>query len=141
MAIENMISQKKAEKLISLGYCERIYTDSTFPSEEYKFMDREKGKRYKLVPLPVTDVQWEKILSIGVVPNTNEGVLPKFLKWLGIITFIAAFIAGIIVGIATGFYSFNVSSMFICWGAGFAAGIFTIWMGEVLRSLRKMQNQ
>lgn len=141
MTTESMIAQKKAEKLISLGYCEKVYTDSDYPSEEFKYKDKEKGKYFKLVPLPVTDEQFEKILAIGVIPNTNEGVLPKFFKWLGIINIGAAFIVGIIAGKVTGYYDFNASAMFIWWGAGFTAGVIEIWMGEVLRSLRKTQHQ
>lgn len=138
MTVEEMISKQRTEKLISLGYCERVYTNSDLPSSEYPHLDKSKMQCYKEVPLSVTDEQFEKIISIGTAAARTPGALPAVLNWLGIAIYLIGFIVGLIMGKNTDrYYEFSFGTMLAWWAGSLASGIVFQWMGAVLKELRK----
>lgn len=137
MNVDRLIAENKKKKLISLGYCEREYIEATISTGDYTLKDKEKGKYYKLVPLEVTDEQWAKILEIGDIRVRDAGALPSAFKWLGVITLIIAVIIGFIAAKPENYRDdFSAIILFSWWGAGAAACLTLLWMGEVLRAVR-----
>ncbi len=135
MTIEERIQNQREEKLISLGYTERVYSDSDLTTTEYPLMDRAKQKAYKEVALPVTDEQFERILAIGNITK-SAGYLPDVCKWFGIAVYAIGFICGIFMGNAMRSYDYSYGTTLVCWAGSLAIGLTFQWMGEVLRALR-----
>ena len=137
MTVEEISSKQRTEKLISLGYCERVYTNSDLPSSEYPHLDKSKMQCYKEVPLSVTDEQFEKIISIGTAATRTPGALPSVLNWLDIAIYLIGFIVGLIMGSNAHHYEFSFGTMLTWWAGSLASGIVFQWMGAVLKELRK----
>ncbi len=135
MTVEERIQKQRDEKLISLGYCKWVYSDLDYTTDEYPVRDKVNNKPCKVVALPVTDEQFERIIAIGNTKG-SAGYLPGICKWFGIAIYVIGFICGIIMGFVTGRYDFSYGTMFAYWAGSLASGLIFQWMGEVLRALR-----
>lgn len=137
MTIEEMIAKQREDKLISLGYCERVYSNTGLPDKEFPLLDRKTQRYYKEVPLSVTDEEFERILAIGEITPKVSGLLPIVLNWTGISIYVVGAIAGMIIASSAGRHgdvSFTV--LLAWWASSFLGGIGFQWMGAVLKALR-----
>ena len=55
-------------RLIRLGMCEKVYSESNIYSDEYPYEEFKTGKHYKLVPLSVTDEEYAAICRYDTAP-------------------------------------------------------------------------
>ncbi len=142
MTVQEMIDKRRKETLVSLGYYEKEYSGEAAKSDAYPMFDDDKGQSYRPVAMRVTDEQFEQILKVeSIGEKSSAGVLPKVLCWIGALIMVACFIIGA--------YSANTLSdsymvggsaftVFLIWaGAGILGGTLWIWMGEVLKVLRR----
>lgn len=137
MTIEEMIAKQRADKLISLGYCERVYSNTGLPDKEFPLLDRTTQRYYKEVPLSVTDEEFERILAIGEITPKVSGLLPRILDWTGISVYVIGAIAGAIIASSAGRYGdFSFAVLLAWWAGSFLSGITFQWMGAVLKALR-----
>lgn len=59
-------------RLIRLGMCEKVYSESNVYSEEYPYEEFKTGKHYKLVPFSVTDEEYAAICRYDTAPVTRR---------------------------------------------------------------------
>ena len=55
-------------RLIRLGMCEKVYSDSNVYSDEYPYEEFKTGKHYKLVPFAVSDEEYAAICRYDTAP-------------------------------------------------------------------------
>lgn len=55
-------------RLIRLGMCEKVYSESNVYSDEYPYEEFETGKHYKLVPFVVSDEEYAAICRYDAAP-------------------------------------------------------------------------
>lgn len=137
MTVEEMISKQREDKLISLGYCERVYSNTGLPDgKEFPLYDMKMQRYYKEVPLSVTDEEFERILAIGEITPKVSGLLPIVLNWTGISIYVVGAIAGMIIASSAGRYGdFSFTVLLAWWVSSFLGGIGFQWMGAVLKAL------
>lgn len=58
----------KDARLIRLGMCEKVYSESNVYSDEYPYEEFKTGKYYKLVPFTVTDEEYAAICRYDTAP-------------------------------------------------------------------------
>lgn len=132
MTIVERIAEQRGNKLISLGYFEKEYGygyDSRHP-----FLEKETGKYYRKVPLPVTDEQFDEIVKISAVRIKEPKILPKVLVGIAIAIYFLGFLVGLIEA-NDGYYAFSFGTMLAWWAGGFLSGTQFLWMAEVLKAL------
>lgn len=59
-------------RLIRLGMCEKVYSESNVFSDEYPYEEFKTGKHYKLVPFTVTDEEYAAICRYDTAPLTRR---------------------------------------------------------------------
>ncbi len=55
-------------RLIRLGMCEKVYSESNIYSDEFPYEEFKTGKHYKLVPFAVTDEEYAAICRYDTAP-------------------------------------------------------------------------
>ena len=67
-AMENERESARDARLIRLGMCEKMYSESNIYSDEFPYEEFKTGKYYKLVPFAVTDEEYALICRYDSAP-------------------------------------------------------------------------
>ena len=132
----NNAKKEKKRLLIDLGLYEKEFSDSYKPG--FSYYDSDSKKYYKIVPVDVTDEEYEEIkhYSQSKVEDTKcANPIARTLKIIAIIEFIVGFIFGL----------FLISKSFLltvtCWLAIFVSGVTFIGFGEIINLLDEIKDK
>lgn len=67
-ASEAEMQSARDARLIRLGMCEKVYSESNVYSDEYPYEEFKTGKYYKLVPFTVTEEEYALICRYDTAP-------------------------------------------------------------------------
>ncbi len=71
-ANETETQSTRDARLIRLGMCEKVYSESNVYSDEYPYEEFKTGKYYKLVPFTVTDEEYAAICRYDTAPVSRR---------------------------------------------------------------------
>ena len=71
-AMESEQQSVKEARLIRLGMCEKVYSESNIYSDEYPYEEFKTGKHYKLVPFTVSDEEYAAICRYDTAPVARK---------------------------------------------------------------------
>ena len=143
----NRNSVLRAAKLL-----EREYSNKTEFSPEYPLLDQENKTYYRIVPLKVSEEEWEAIKTAyekekkitkqptGTVPQTNEYVdnaVAKALKVIAIIIFVCGAISGAIIGISAETFMATLA----IWFSVFVVGTMMLGFSEIVKLLDNINDK
>ena len=156
---EILTTKKQSAKesfLIEEGFCNKVYAPESgeFSKSEYSYSEYDKEKEayfyYKLVPMDISDEDYESMLSAYNAvedelddedDDDEEEDIPKnniaiFMTVVSVSVYIVELVVGIILGKNLGYYSsFEWISASICWFAGFVYGSLFLGVSEVIKLL------
>jgi hypothetical protein len=149
--VKSFIERKEQEKakereqqLIALGLFEKEYSDERHP--DYPNVDPDTGKYYRIVPIEVTDEEYDMICSYakeGKKERLGRNSVASALKtvaWLIIII-------GIVVGLITAIGSEYIGSEYdgglplTIWLSAIIAGVLFLGFAEVIILLQTIANK
>lgn len=144
---EEQKNKKKAEKLVDLGLFDVVYKpEGENASLEYCIFDAEKQNYYKMIPIEVTDEEYNEILKYEVVQekNTKNFSIVSVLGFFGWLFICIGFFYGIFAGAgvvaASGFILDEVFSGSVAFSLGVAISIWapSLLYGSLLLGFAKI---
>ena len=135
---QSALEKEKNELLREEGLCEKIYVEEDAKDANYEWCEAEhKTKYYKLVPIKISDEEYEKIKKYTAKQEgTGNGVCTA-LNVIAWATFICGFLGGLFSGISTE----NYIGMIIFWLAALISGVFILGFAEIINLLQKIYNK
>ena len=159
--IQNEKKQSAKESfLIEEGFCNKVYAPESgeFSKSEYSYSEYDKEKEayfyYKLVPMDISDEDYESMLSAYSavedelddeddddeedIPNNNIAI---FMIVASVIIYIAGFVGGIVAGNNFNRYEFTWWLAFAIWIPTFVYGSLFLGLSEVIKLLHRQSSQ
>lgn len=138
---EKKEKERQKEKEIFLlqeGLCEKIYVEEDTADANYEWCEAEhKSKYYKLVPIKVSDEEYEKIKKYAHTQEKKENAVSLAVSVIAWITFICGFLGGVFLGVLTE----NYVGMIILWLASSISGVFISGFAEIIKLLQKIYDK
>lgn len=144
----------KESFLIEEGFCNKVYAPESgeFSKSEYSYSEYDKEKEayfyYKLVPMDISDEDYESMLSAYSavedelddeddddeedIPNNNIAI---FMIVASVIIYIAGFVGGIVAGNNFNRYEFTWWLAFAIWIPTFVYGSLLLGVSEIIKLL------
>lgn len=151
MTVEERIKQQRDQRLIDLGYVTWEYEPEKLPEgenqlsaqeieKEYPNFDMQCNRRYRVVPVEVTDEEFQQILAIGGEPDgKSSNTLATILTWIGWLGFVAFLLLGMVN--ASNAYNNEFLAFFTPAAIGTACLLGCLWFAEVLKLLHSINRK
>jgi len=135
--------KEKSDLLTREGLNEREYTNLNKWSQEYPYYDGIVGQYYKLIPIEISDEEYQlvkKMCEVNCVENNDverENQLEnKVAEAISVIAWII-YIAGVIAGLLN--ISEDLIIALICWAGGFVFGTMFLGFAEMIKLLQAIK--
>ncbi len=146
--------EKKAQKLLELGICEKEYELSGSYNADYTYWDPENQKYYKKVPIEVSDEEYDEILKYsGDKDEKSYNIIANVLIASAWVIIVGGFILGLYAGFEVGslnnlfsYSAYNKSEFsflpaIICWIIAYLSGISLLGFAEIIQLLQDIKNK
>lgn len=156
---EILTTKKQSAKesfLIEEGFCNKVYAPESgeFSKSEYSYSEYDKEKEayfyYKLVPMDISDEDYESMLSAYNAvedelddeddeeeENDSKNNMSVFMIVASVIIYIAGFVGGIVAGNNFNRYEFTWWLAIAIWVPTFVYGSLLLGVSEVIKLLHR----
>ena len=157
ISYQESVARKKNEAvkrkfLISQGLCEKVYVDASTltDTDEYECeCDGDVDRYYKIVPIDVTDEEYERMLEAYEKATAKAKSIRKrngvatTLGLIGLLIIIIGLFVGISMGTKTAYgdSDFNFEVALSCWVEPFVSGMLFVGFSQVIQLLEDIKNK